>query len=72
MYFIILREIVVYRPPQALKNNNKFSNFNIKMNKDRCSFDLVKSGIYVVHDWHHAGRTERRKGPQFAQCLLEH
>ena len=57
----MLCEIMVHRSPKTLKNNNEFSNFKPKVKKtDACV-------IYYVVDWHHAGRTERRKGPDAAR-----
>ena len=50
-------ESMMNRSSKTLKKNNKFSNFRIKMKKTDACF------IYVVYDWHHAGRTEERKGP---------
>ena len=53
----MLCEIMMYGSPQTLKKDNKFSNFKMKLKKTDICF------IYVVYDWHHADRTERRKGP---------
>ena len=57
----MLCEIMMYGSPQTLKRDNKFSNFKMKLKKTDICF------IYVVYDWHHAGRTERHKGPDLAR-----
>ena len=60
----MLCEIMMYRSPQTLKKKNEFSNFKMKVKKTDACF------IYVVYDWHNAGRTERRRGPDPARGLL--
>ena len=57
----MLSEIMVHRSPQTLKNNNKFSNFKLEVKKKLACL------IYYAVDWHHAGRTERLKGPDAAR-----